>query len=274
MTFIGSFMTELGAHPEIVGKFSTVNGQLHFGNGIIDKLATALEMFVPHKAGKPVETLFKIGQSTTPAANGTDFVVASSGILDVKYVTTNHATTYQAATIEMKSNVDDSVLATKAAGTTNFVFKTNVLPVVAGVSLAGKDITTITVPQLAHAIDLRAMLPLVNMVTAKLTEAAPIMSTNLLGFNVTKDAYKTQGVTEFLGVTIDPVTHLFSVNGLGTNPSATDKEAYDTALTEFVYQVSGMPELFNELDKSGKFAGTQAAGMITPIKSQEQHKRE
>ena len=244
--------------------------------GIVDRLVEALElMVVTDASGHPATTGFSIGKDAT-LLNGqprTEFTLITNGVLDVDVVNTNHGTTYMASTFEIRSKgTTPTVLATKAAGQTNFVFKTNILPVKTGTKLGGRDITEITVPQLVHSLDLHGFKPLIDIVLQMVIGQNPlIINDKLLTGNMVSTATHAAGGTEFLGMSADPLTKKLSLNGLAPNASATDKEAYDTALTEFLFQVAGEPEVFAEIRKQGVYAA--AASMLAPIELAEQHKR-
>ena len=279
MTFLGTFLAELGSHAEIVQPWTVdANGNAVKGKtGIVDKLVAALEMMVVTDAnGKPVSSGFSIGKDTRLVNGKVNpvFTLITNGVLDVDIVNTNNGATYMASTFEMRSkDATHEVLATKAAGEKDFVFKTNTLPVKAGTKLGGKDITTITVPQLVHSIDLHGFKPLLDIILQMVIGQNPlILNDKLLAGNMVSGATQAAGGTEFLGMSQDPNTNSLSLNGLADNASAADKEAYDTALTEFLFQVAGEPEVFAEIKKQGAYAG--AASKLAPIEVAEQHKRD
>ena len=278
MTFLGTFLAELGSHAEIVQPWTVdANGNGVRGKtGIVDKLVTALELMVVTDAnGKPVSSGFSIGKDTRLVNGQVNpvFTLITNGVLDVDIVNTNNGATYMDSTFEMRSkDATHKVLATKAAGEKDFVFKSNVLPVKAGTKLGGKDITTITVPQLVHSIDLHGFKPLLGIVLQMIIgKNSPILNETILKGNMVSTTTQAASGTEFLGMSQDPNTRSLSLNGLADNASAADKEAYDTALTEFLFQVAGEPEVFAEIKKQGAYAG--AASMLAPIEVAEQHKR-
>ena len=232
-------------------------------------------MVVNDATGNPVSSGFSIGKDTRLVNGQVNpvFTLTTSGVLDVDVVNTNNGATYMASTFEIRSKgATPTVLATKAAGQKDFVFKTNTLPVKTGTKLGGKTITEITVPQLVHSIDLHGFKPLIDIVLQMVIGQNPlILSDKLLFHNMGTTATNAMATTEFLGMTMNPKTHSLSLNGLAVNASPTDKEAYDTALTEFLFQVAGEPEVFAEIKKQGAYANM--AAQLGPIEVAEQHKR-
>ena len=233
-------------------------------------------MVVTDATGKPVSSGFSIGKDTRLVGGKANpvFTLITSGVLDVDVVNTNNGATYMASTFEIRSKgATPTVLATKAAGEKDFVFKTNTLPVKTGTKLGGKTITEITVPELVHSIDLHGFKPLIDIFLQMVIGQNPlILNDKLIAGNMGTTATNSVRGTEFLGMTMNPETHSLSLNGLATNAAAADKEAYDTALTEFLFQVAGEPEVFAEITKQGAYAA-MAAG-LGPIELAEQHKRD
>lgn len=204
-----------------------------------------------------------------------------SGIINGRLRTTNEATTFAATSMEMVSNVDGSILATKAAGATKFDFKVNELPMIDGVTLNGRPKTTMTIAELVHGTDIKELKSTIAIALQNVNEHAPILSSSLETSHIiaTPSAIVTDpafGLPKYvLGMTSDRVTYNVSLRELPANANAHDKEQYNTALRQMAFDIVGTPEILEKIlgGHSGIGDATRFNAMLNPIKELEIAKR-
>lgn len=256
---IVSIITQISSIPGLVGQPKLVDGVVKYDDSLITRLFHAIPKIFPQ--GHTSRKILTFQRSTEIKATD-PYEVVVNGIFDIKVVNMNKKTNFKEAKFYIVSKKTGQPLAVKPAGSLQFNFAVNSLPVKPGITLNGKAITEMTLPQISHAQDVRLLPELLSSLKLVATEYLPFLGvdSNIHHFSETapmKDIRPYLGVTgkKLLGIHTMSHTNLQARNPLPSNANAQTKQEYMIAEIEYLYEVAGMTEHFNSLTSDATING-------------------